>query len=107
MLLVAFWCSLGLLFGLSWAAFWPLLGLLGCVMDSPGLLLDTSWAILEPSRACLGASWGNLALQQALLGASWPPSLSLLNPHMIASSLSRNFLGGFLGSFKAFQGLYL
>ena len=74
MLLVAFWCSLGLLFGLSCAAFWPLLGLLGCLMDSLGPLLDPSRAILEPSWACLGASWRNLGLQQAFLGDSWPPA---------------------------------
>ena len=77
MLLVVFWCSLGLLFGLSWAAFWPLFGLLGCLLGSPGLLLEPSWAILESSWACSGASWKNLGFQQAFLGdqqlpVSWP-----------------------------------
>ena len=68
MLLAAFWCSLGLLFGLSWAAFWPLWGFLGCLMCSFGPLLDPSWAILGSSWACLGASCASLGLSWAIFG---------------------------------------
>ena len=50
MFLAAFWCSLGLLFGLSWAAFWPLLGLLGCQWT----LLGLSWTHLGPFWSLLG-----------------------------------------------------
>ena len=51
---MAFWCSLGLLFGLSWAPFWP--------------LLDPSWAILAPCWTYLGASCASRGLFWATFG---------------------------------------
>ena len=63
MLLVAFWCSLGLPFGISgasWAAFWALLGL--------------SWTHLGPFWSLLGPVLVPPVPLQAYLG----PSLGLL-----------------------------
>ncbi len=83
---------LGLPFGLSWAPLWALLGLswthLGPVLAPPG-------EILRSSRP----SWAVLGCQQAFFESS--------GSTMIASSLSRSLLGGFFGSFKALQGLFL
>ena len=106
MLLVAFWCSLGLLFGLCWATFWPLLGLLGCLLDSPGPLLDPSWAILGSSWACLGASC-------AFLGRSWAIFGLLVLLVAFCDSLGLSFklpwasLGLFSGLFWASPGAML
>ena len=106
MLLVAFWCSLGLLFGLSWVPFWPLLGLLGCPLGSPGRLLDPSWAILGPSWACLGASCASLGLSWAIFGLLelWVAFCASLG---LSSKLPWASLGLFSGLFGASPGAIL
>ena len=93
MLLVAFWCSLGLLLRLSWK---PFLASLGSILGHFGAFLGLSWRLLGKSCAPAGL------LGQFL--ASSRPSLSLLNPHMIASSLSRSFLGASWGLLRPFRG---
>ncbi len=55
--------------------------------------------LLGETLASSRPSWAILGLQQAFFESS--------GSTMIASSLSRSLLGGFLESFKALQGLYL
>ena len=100
MLLVAFWCFLGLLFGLFWAFFWPLLGLLGCLLGSPGPLLEPSWAFLEPSWACLGASCASLGLSWAIFGllVLWVALCASLGPSFKLPWASLGLYSGLFGA---------
>ena len=66
MLLVAFWCSLWLLFGLSWAAFWP--ASLWPLRLPCGLSRSSLGPSLGHFGTFLGLSWRLLCLSWAVLG---------------------------------------